>query len=190
MRVIKRDYIDAMNVQSASNLIGLVHSFINFLERLFNDRYDDKINMFSTNDINSHPICRLYAEQIMHLTKGNAEHGMSYGKAYKTVLDVLEGTLPVPDKDETPRDHKIRLDITVEDFKKEFEREPSVEEMNRFVELVRKDIYDKMEQLRKTEKGAPYTPFNYFQPFDRAYCIMEDEQQEAREKEYINNKEE
>jgi hypothetical protein len=68
-----RDYQDALDVQSACNLSGVVHSFSRVISKL-----REEVNKLGpecepsspkgTDWVNSHPICRLYAEQIAFLT--------------------------------------------------------------------------------------------------------------------------
>jgi hypothetical protein len=64
----KRDYEDALMVQSACNLSGVVHSFSEILSRLVKEAQEQGAG---TEWINTHPICVLFAEQIKHLTDGN-----------------------------------------------------------------------------------------------------------------------
>ena len=61
----KRDYEDALMVQSACNLSGVVHSFSEILSRLVKEAQEQGKG---TAWINTHPICILFAEQIKHLT--------------------------------------------------------------------------------------------------------------------------
>jgi len=58
------DYQAALDVQSACNLSGVVHSFSAVIKRVW-----DEANALGkgTDWVNSHPICRLYAEQIAYL---------------------------------------------------------------------------------------------------------------------------
>ena len=72
----KRDYEDALMVQSACNLSGVVHSFGEILSRLVKEAQKQGKG---TDWINTHPICVLFAEQISHLTIGETD----YFKAHK-----------------------------------------------------------------------------------------------------------
>lgn len=74
----KRDYEDALMVQSACNLSGVVHSFNEILTRLVKEAQERGKD---TDWINTHPICVLFAEQISHLTKSD------YSEAYKTCTE-------------------------------------------------------------------------------------------------------
>ena len=70
----KQDYEDALMVQSACNLSGVVHSFSEILSRLVKEAQEQGKG---TDWINTHPICVLFAEQIKHLAEGD------YFEAYK-----------------------------------------------------------------------------------------------------------
>jgi hypothetical protein len=70
----KKDYADALMVQSACNLSGVVHSFSEILSSLVKESQEQGKG---TDWVNTHPICVLFAEQITHLAKGD------YFDAYK-----------------------------------------------------------------------------------------------------------
>jgi hypothetical protein len=55
----------AIDVQSACNLSGVIHSFAEVMNVLW-----DEANKLGegTEWVNRHPICRLFVEQIMYLT--------------------------------------------------------------------------------------------------------------------------
>lgn len=63
MQLTSNDYLNALDSQTACNLSGIVYSFARVMEEICNDERQN-----GTDAINRHPICRLYAEQIMHLT--------------------------------------------------------------------------------------------------------------------------
>lgn len=65
------DYKDAIFVQSACNLSGLVHGFSRVMSRI---NAEARTLGKGTDWINNHPICRLYAEQVYHLTRNTAYH--------------------------------------------------------------------------------------------------------------------
>ena len=73
----KQDYEDALMVQSACNLSGVVHSFSEILSRLVKEAQEQGKG---TDWINTHPICVLFAEQIEHLVGGG---DANYFEAYK-----------------------------------------------------------------------------------------------------------
>lgn len=56
------DYISAIHSQSAVNLSGLVHSLAEIIDKIRREPDFD-----GTNFVNTHPIVRLFAEQIYHL---------------------------------------------------------------------------------------------------------------------------
>ena len=62
----KSDFEFAIHSQSACNLSGIVFHFAETMHRIINEA---KKNGHGTDWRNSHPICRLYAEQIYHLTR-------------------------------------------------------------------------------------------------------------------------
>ena len=64
------DYRSALDVQCACNLSGVVYSFARIMERICKDTN-------GTDEKNTHAICRLFAEQITHLTSGKG-----YSEAY------------------------------------------------------------------------------------------------------------
>jgi hypothetical protein len=69
-----RDYADAISVQDACNLSGVVFSFARVMQRICNSTH-------GTSERNQHAIARLYAEQIYHLTRGydHATYADAYG---------------------------------------------------------------------------------------------------------------
>ena len=77
----KQDYENALTVQSASNLSGVVHSFSEILTRLVKEAQEQGKG---TDWINTHPICVLFAEQIAHLTKKD------YFEAYKVCSEQVK----------------------------------------------------------------------------------------------------
>jgi len=72
------DYKTAMDVQSASNLSGVVHSFARVIPKIMNKAKELKEG---TDWANEHPICRLYVEQLRHLTiKTSYEYAHDYAE--------------------------------------------------------------------------------------------------------------
>jgi hypothetical protein len=70
---------EAINVQDACNLSGVVHSFsrtITEVRELL--RAEGKE---STDNINSHPVCVLFSSKIASLT--GSESGMEFAKSYE-----------------------------------------------------------------------------------------------------------
>lgn len=71
---------NALDVQDACNLSGVVHSFsrdITRLRALLSAEPD-----FSTDKLNRHPICKLYADKIAHLTGTQSITGAGIDHAY------------------------------------------------------------------------------------------------------------
>jgi len=79
------DYTNAILAQRACNLSGIVHSLSRVMPRIRATLEKELGDKFSTDDVDKHPICRLYAEQIIHLSGGGmGDHG-SYHGAYAAV---------------------------------------------------------------------------------------------------------
>lgn len=89
---------DALFAQEASNLSGIVHSLSRHLTETIWPAV--RADGGGTQQVNHHPICRLFAEQIAYLTGGtiigNAE---SYSAAYRWCEE--QAAQPEP-ADETP----------------------------------------------------------------------------------------
>ncbi len=58
-----RDYQDAIDVQNACNLSGVVFSFARVMQRICNDR------TLGTAERNTHPIAVMYSSKIADLTR-------------------------------------------------------------------------------------------------------------------------
>lgn len=71
--ITRKDYEDALQVQSACNLRAVLRSMTDVADRA--DRHD-------------HPVLRLYAEQVISLTGGMGDQA-SYGRAYDIVNSFL-----------------------------------------------------------------------------------------------------
>lgn len=74
-------YEDALAVQNASNLSGVVHSFSRVLEILRGEG-------LSTDEIAAHPITRCWADKIASLT--GIQHGPLAGEAFDMVHRHIE----------------------------------------------------------------------------------------------------
>jgi hypothetical protein len=73
-------YQNALNVQSASNLSGVILQFARDMRQI-NDEVRAKGG--GTEQVNTHPVCRLYAEQIAWLTgAGTCESQATYRRAH------------------------------------------------------------------------------------------------------------
>ena len=80
-----KNYRNALDAQSAINLSGVVHEFSRVISEIWDEAH--KIGE-GTSWVNEHPISRLYAEQIAHLSGGVAcVHGGSYDPAYAACVE-------------------------------------------------------------------------------------------------------
>lgn len=75
------DFADAIAVQNACNLSGVVFSFSRVMQRICNEA---SAKGHGTEWKNRHPIVRMYAEQIAHLSGAGmpSDEGCSYSKAH------------------------------------------------------------------------------------------------------------
>lgn len=73
-------YRNALDVQSASNLSGVVFQFARDMKRI---NEEVRANGGGTEQVNKHPVCRMYSEQISWLTGagGCASHA-TYVRAH------------------------------------------------------------------------------------------------------------
>ena len=74
-------YRNALDVQSASNLSGVVLQFARDMKRISEEV---RASGGGTEQANRHPVCRLYAEQIAWLTGGG---GCANPETYRTAHD-------------------------------------------------------------------------------------------------------
>lgn len=65
----KKFYEEALLAQSACNLSGVVYSYAKAMDAVCEEA---RALGKGTDWRNNHPICRLYAEQIMHLTSSKS----------------------------------------------------------------------------------------------------------------------
>lgn len=84
---------EAILVQDACNLSGVVHSFSNLLPDLRREiGGGDSLNA-GTDQVNNHPVCRLFADKIASLAnvQGITTRTMdAYSAAYKFCKDKME----------------------------------------------------------------------------------------------------
>ena len=83
------DYQFALDSQTACNLSGIVHS----LSRTVKLIWDEALaNNLGTDYVNTHPICRLYAEQISFLSGGGCcFDSETYSVAYRLCAERAGG---------------------------------------------------------------------------------------------------
>jgi hypothetical protein len=75
----KRDYQYAIYAQSACNLSGIVNSFAEMLPRIWEEA---RAKGQGTEYVNCHPISRLFAEQIAHLSGAGMGNPDTWQAAY------------------------------------------------------------------------------------------------------------
>lgn len=81
----------ALDVQNASNLSGVVHTFSNIISEV---RYRlESEGKKSTDKVNQHPICILFSDKIAHLTGTQFLGHDEVTKAYKWAHDIIENRL-------------------------------------------------------------------------------------------------
>lgn len=78
---------EALRIQDACNLSGVVHSFSNIITEV-RTRLEAE-GKGGSDSVNQHPICRLFADKVAHLTGtqslGNDEVSLAYRWAYDTI---------------------------------------------------------------------------------------------------------
>lgn len=74
----KRDYEQALQSQNACNLSGIVRSLAEVTNRIWDEV---RANGGGTDEVNQHPICRMYAEQIAFLSGASFSDSTSYIQA-------------------------------------------------------------------------------------------------------------
>jgi len=80
-RLTASDYQFALDSQSACNLSGIVHALSRVISKI---SFEAREKGEGTDYVNQHPICRLYAEQITHLTgAGLSDENNSYYEAHR-----------------------------------------------------------------------------------------------------------
>lgn len=81
---IKQMAQSAIDVQSACNLSGVARTFADITSAM---RMEHKMD---TPTCNRHPVCRLFAEQIAHLTGTPTDSGSDYTTAYDECTRLAE----------------------------------------------------------------------------------------------------
>lgn len=76
---------EALLVQDACNLSGIVHSFSRAITRL-RELYPDK----GTEFYNTHPVCVLFSDKIASLT--GSDSSSAFEKAYEECKELSKGT--------------------------------------------------------------------------------------------------
>lgn len=81
---------DAIRVQDACNLSGVVHGFSSAITRL--RALMRELGRESTEEINTHPICVLWADKIADLTRAPIERGSAvrFSEAWQAIQDLAQ----------------------------------------------------------------------------------------------------
>jgi hypothetical protein len=79
MKSIRNMATQALAVQNACNLSGVVHSFSAILTALWEHAREQGKG---TDWVNQHPVCILFAAQVSHLTSGTITGSEVYSAAY------------------------------------------------------------------------------------------------------------
>jgi hypothetical protein len=74
----------ALDVQNACNLSGVVHTFSRVMTFLWD------LDLGGTDAVNTHPIARLYADKIAHLTGTQTLGNDATQDAYRWAYDLIE----------------------------------------------------------------------------------------------------
>ena len=91
MKVTTQDSQQAIDSQCACNLSGIVLSFARIMERINEDTRE-----LGGHVRNTHPICRLFAEQICHLSGGGScGDWENYMKAHDICEEMAERSLEI-----------------------------------------------------------------------------------------------
>ena len=86
--ITQKDYADAIAVQDACNLSGVVHSFSNIVSRLWDEA---RVTGEGTDWVNQHPICVLFADKIASLTRVGVDDIEGYTQAYNICCKKITG---------------------------------------------------------------------------------------------------
>jgi hypothetical protein len=92
----KKDYQDAINVQDACNLSGVVKSLARVMDKIWDEAREGNRG---TDWVNRHPIVRLYIEQLVYLNHGGMGDSDSYQSSYAMVkkrIEEINGDAKVP----------------------------------------------------------------------------------------------
>lgn len=99
---LKRAAQDALDVQNACNLSGVVHAFSRAMAVI-------RENTNGTAEANHHPIAVLFADKIASLT--GSQMGNEYGKAYAACVKIVKDG----GKKEDPMDAEYHCQASIED---------------------------------------------------------------------------
>ena len=94
MKTIKQLAQEALDVQDACNLSGVVHSFARSLGAL-RDALAANGDRVSTSAINAHPIAKVWADKIAHLTQTQSGAFGDIHHAYGVVHELANAPDPI-----------------------------------------------------------------------------------------------
>lgn len=83
---------DALMVQNAVNLSGVVACFVGHIDTLHQVA---RATGAGTHFVNTHPVSRLFAEQILHLSGGGTGDVQSFEDAYKACDAIAHESAPL-----------------------------------------------------------------------------------------------
>lgn len=83
-RLSAKDYQAAIGIQDACNLSGVVHSFSKVISKVWAEARATENE--STDWVNSHPICIVYANKISSLV-GDLYNNNNFANAYRICMD-------------------------------------------------------------------------------------------------------
>ena len=83
----RRDWQNAIDVQDACNLSGVVHTFSDVISRIW---WEANKRGEGTNWVNTHPIVVLYVSKLATLS--DSDSCLAFSRAYETVTKHLEET--------------------------------------------------------------------------------------------------
>lgn len=86
---------DALMVQNAVNLSGVVASLARHMDTLHEAA---RAHGKGTHFVNTHPVSRLFAEQILHLSGGGKGDHESFENAYETCRAIINESVPTQGK--------------------------------------------------------------------------------------------
>ena len=102
---MRKLYADALLSQGACNLSGIVHSLSRALPAIWDDV---RAKGGGTDEVNRHPICRLYAEQIGHLSGMGSGNSDTYSVAYDACIAASEAA-PEPEATIEPAEAAVEV---------------------------------------------------------------------------------
>jgi hypothetical protein len=91
MRTIQDLAKEAIQVQDACNLSGVVHGFSRAMTELREILRAENGGVINTHTMNHHPICCLWASKIHDLTSMGLSDGERFREVYEACEDIAKG---------------------------------------------------------------------------------------------------